>query len=260
VRRLLWLLALGGCDLVFKLDETPLEAPRDGDPDAFVQLDAMLDVPEICQGTLLCLRFEQNTFDGSPLHNVVTADGEIAFIDRAPGNSALVVKPETDTVIEKPKERLGTTLFNYSVEVFMDPTAKNEPNPNPDTGEALYRDDGNLTLIYTRATNAMTCRRGGLDISGLLLVPAAGWVHAACTFDGERLSLFYDGTLVACARISGQVGSASPIRVATNSGSGGGEHFLGAIDDVIVHASVLDPRDICARAGHDDCTGQVLCN
>jgi hypothetical protein len=81
------------------------------------------------------------------------------------------------------------------------------------------------------------------DIQGEEVLPVDAWSHLALTYDGARLRLYVDGSLVDEALAPHGQASEGPLLI----GASGGEHFFkGRIDEVRVYNRALDAGEVAA--------------
>ena len=80
-------------------------------------------------------------------------------------------------------------------------------------------------------------------LSGMLALAANTWTHVAATYDGARLRLYVNGTLVASTPRTGsyQV-TAAPLWIGGNAVYG--EHFRGKLDEVRIYRRALSQAEI----------------
>jgi len=91
---------------------------------------------------------------------------------------------------------------------------------------------------------------GGL--SSVDTVPAVGeWHHVAGTYDGSKMRIYYDGSIVAETPASGQIlATADRLYIGTkNDTAPSGDHFEGLIDDVRIYSYGLSQAEILSVAG-----------
>jgi RHS repeat-associated protein len=86
---------------------------------------------------------------------------------------------------------------------------------------------------------------------GRVTVPAAAytdgrWHHVASTYDGTILRLYLDGAEVANSPLSGALSTADDF-VSIGGLDNGGEHWLGDIDEVVIHPATLSPTQVASQ-------------
>jgi hypothetical protein len=84
--------------------------------------------------------------------------------------------------------------------------------------------------------------------AGAASLPLFTWSHLAGTYDGVRLKLYVDGTLVASRPLAGPIAaSGDPLRIGGNAVWG--EFFRGRIDEVRIYGRALDQAEILRDMG-----------
>jgi hypothetical protein len=86
-----------------------------------------------------------------------------------------------------------------------------------------------------------------------LHVVAGVWTHIACTYDGQAVRLYQDGTVAITTptTITLTDGTTDGLRVGQNSP--GGDVLDGAIDGVRIYAVPRSAAQVCVAAGRKDC-------
>jgi hypothetical protein len=121
--------------------------------------------------------------------------------------------------------------------------AKEQPNdPNNDVGYALYAADGSgkppaVHGLFGSGKGADQYASGGSKLT------LNTWTHLAGTFDGSRLRLYVNGSLVATknATRSSMTTTTGPLRI---GGDFTKEYFTGQIDEVRVYNRALSQTEI----------------
>jgi hypothetical protein len=91
------------------------------------------------------------------------------------------------------------------------------------------------------------CQIGDTTASIRYDTPAGTWTHVACTWDGSRIELFVNGSVVAC--------SGPPKKIDTRTWSTYiAPQLSGGIDNVRIYDRNLAEEEICDHAGQTDCS------
>ena len=94
--------------------------------------------------------------------------------------------------------------------------------------------------------NSAYCAVGDAEVSRDHRAGAGAWTHVACTYDGDVLKLYVNGSVVACHE--------GPERIDAHSwGTHLGFDLTGGLDNVRVFADAVD-GEICAHAGSSGCS------
>ena len=141
-----------------------------------------------------------------------------------------------------------------SMEAWVKPTTL--------VGYQTYMRRGNCYFIRQADDNFQAYF--GFGGTGVLLqggkIPAAGvWTHVAATYDGDKMiRLYVNGALVLSqVETRGLVFDASP-HVMGAMGSGGGEVFIGSLDEVATYNNALKPEVIAAHHAAGPSTPAIL--
>lgn len=98
---------------------------------------------------------------------------------------------------------------------------------------------------------------GYFSLTGTNGIPASTWTHAAMTFDGTSLKLYYNGALDSSLSVTGLLAKTSrPLRI----GRGGpGSYFAGNIDEVSLYGRALSNSEVqgLVSAGAGKCVAPV---
>ncbi|KQW52750.1 hypothetical protein ASC77_00025 [Nocardioides sp. Root1257] len=101
------------------------------------------------------------------------------------------------------------------------------------------------SLYATSGTNRPSAWIGGGSSIGTAALPLNTWSHVASTYDGSRLRLYVNGTLVTNAAYAGAVPtSASPLKLGGNAVWG--EFFAGQLDEVRIFSAARTQAQIQA--------------
>ncbi len=193
----------------------------------------------------LCLDFEDApvltvAHDLSPDHD----DASVALVQSIMrhGEHAVQLAPGS-SIATVPSAALSLTTA-FSIEMWVDTTSQAPgggfvfPLAVPGDYALSIDHDGNLG-----------CFVGNVAAGTGMPVNYGDWVHIACTFDGQKIRIYQNGTSLACVHaqppapfgvVPAQVGAA----------------YTGDLDDVHVYARTLSDQDICQHAtGNSDCGG-----
>lgn len=94
------------------------------------------------------------------------------------------------------------------------------------------------------------CEMASEQVVSATPLVAGSWHHVACTYDGQLLRVYIDGSLRGCKgsnkpiAVGGKLGTAIGARLQDGPTFDNG--FLGALDDVHVYARTLSAPEICA--------------
>jgi hypothetical protein len=105
-----------------------------------------------------------------------------------------------------------------------------------------------LRLTGNRPHLVVSEADGSGEVSSPKPIPPDEWTFVAGVFDGTAQAIYVNGVLERkVASTKGSQPSTNSFRIGM-SGGGGGQHFLGAIDDVRVYSRALSPQDIAKLA------------
>jgi hypothetical protein len=185
----------------------------------------------------LCLDFEEPTLspvarDGSSLGHDAQTSGVQAMprdVEQAAAVTALsdlYIPPTPDL-----------TLDHLTLEAWLRPDI---------TGGETYAIANQPQYALGYDGDTAYCAVGDKDVSQDHRAAAGAWTHVACTYDGDRLKLYVNGSVVAC--------SEGPDHVDARSwGTHLGFDLTGGLDNVRVFADAVD-GEICAHAGSSGCS------
>lgn len=204
----------------------------------------------------LCLDFDDVALvtDGSGLDHDVTA-ANIGMMERDTEPAALLVTASRLHVSEAPDLDLATELTT-SMWMQMEPAAL---PTSGSTGRWLL-DNNNQYFMAVRDGGKLRCGGGPITLESPddLIGSDARWQHVACTFDGALWSVYVDGNRVACRASMRPLDrdGADGVALGANLGSGGtfSETYVGGLDNIEIFARAKAPEEICAAAGHTDCS------
>ncbi|MDQ3301096.1 MAG: LamG domain-containing protein [Myxococcota bacterium] len=123
------------------------------------------------------------------------------------------------------------------------------PDAIPEDASWLLDNPTQYSIQLDRDGNVQCTMAGERVISSRALT-AATWHHVACTYDGQLLRVYIDGSLRGCRgsnrpiAIDGTLGTAIGARLQAVPAFA--NRFLGDLDDVHLYARALSASEICA--------------
>lgn len=205
---------------------------------------------------VLCYEFETGWRESSLLD---TSDslyhGFMIGVAQVPGHSGSAARfDEASTVFAPYDELIFQRLLNqFTVAAWINPSAEGLSGTR-----GIIERDGNIRLALVGAgdTYKLSCDSPG---AGTVLSPTSlnpgAWVHAACVYDGESLSLWIDGVLT--TQTAGKIGvlGDDSLRIGNDGPAvGAASAFVGLIDEVQVWELALTGQALCGAAGIAGCT------
>lgn len=190
----------------------------------------------------LCLDFEDLPLtsvahDLSPTH----LDARISGVTPTTRDGQGAVMLSTASSITVPASPDLALSAAFTVEMWIDMAAA------PAMHQHAYPIDN--TAFYGLTVDDkghLGCNVGSQAIGAGDKVTSAGWLHAACTFDGHMVQIFVDGTPAACRRAD-PIAAGQPVETRVGLG------YLGGVDDVHIYARALANSELCAHAGRTSC-------
>ncbi|GAA5482207.1 LamG-like jellyroll fold domain-containing protein [Haloferula sargassicola] len=115
-----------------------------------------------------------------------------------------------------------------------------------DNGRILQKGSSDNQYRFHAEDGVFVWQLAGIGRLETPLPPANQWVHAAATYDGSRMSIWFDGVEVATAAASGPLAtSTDPLYLGTKIPNNSGKNTLdGALDDVRLYARALTSTEI----------------
>jgi hypothetical protein len=185
-----------------------------------------------------CFRFEDTTDDASGAALGVTATA-VGFDQGVSGRAAVFTVASALHVAETPALDLGA----LTIEMWVRPDAL----PADPARAGLFDNSGQYSVFVFGDATVRCSGNGEVRLAGVLSVGV--WTHVACVHDGQSITLFVDGM----ARVMGPAGA---LDTTSGSGSnissdnpGGGDDFIGRIDELRIWSRARTPEEICAAAG-----------
>ncbi len=228
--------------------EDPTEDPTTGG-------DPVYSCPE-SPDLVLCYEFETGWSDSSLLD---TSDslyhGFMVGVAQVPGHSgSAALLDEASTVFAPYDEQIFQRLLNeFTVAAWIHPSAEGLSGTR-----GIVERDGNirLALVGGGESYELSCDSPGAGtvLSASSLKPGA-WVHAACVYDGESLSLWVDGVL--STQIAGKIAviGDDSLRIGNDGPAvGAASAFVGLIDEVQIWELALTGQALCGAAGIAGCS------
>jgi hypothetical protein len=184
-----------------------------------------------------CFRFEDTTDDASSSALAIIATA-VGFDEGMSGRAAVFTAASALHVVETP----ALDLAAVTMEMWVRPDAL----PVAPARAGLFDNSGQYSMFIFGNATVRCSGNGEALVAGAL---AAGvWTHVACVHDGQSINLFIDGMVAA-------TGAAGAINQAATSGSnigsdnpGGGDDFIGRIDELRIWNRARTPAEICAAA------------
>lgn len=122
------------------------------------------------------------------------------------------------------------------------------PTTLPDDRAGLFDNDGQYGF-FLQGSGALRCSAGGNDLTSSVPIAVGVWTHVACTYDGEALSLYVNGSRVDYEPASGPISSSGTTGASIGSDSPWGDGFDGELDGLRVWRYARSKQDICEAAG-----------
>ena len=147
------------------------------------------------------------------------------------------------------------TLEQFTVSAWIRPTAYEQYNE-------IFRQECNERILFSLQEHA-TILSLGLNINGYMecdapIDPAilldGNWHHAAGTFDGKTMRVYFDGKEIASLERPGKIRVNPRPSGFIGSSSGTGEFFVGSIDELKITGQSDSPAQIAAafQSGADE--------
>ncbi len=124
--------------------------------------------------------------------------------------------------------------------------------------EIFRKEDGSDRILFSFQHNG-TILSLGLNIGGYVECDAptdprvlldGNWHHAAASFDGKQMRVYLDGREIHHCRRPGTIRAGGGASSFIGSSGGAGEHFQGAIDDLVIVPAAVDAKRIAAEYQH----------
>lgn len=259
------MLIAGGCGFDGR---EPATSGLDGGNDVAPTVDAAIVVAERCQtwsqpadpSVRLCLDFEDDfttvVHDGSGLQHDATA----TLVSAMPRTAELAARVNTGSRLQV-AESPDLIAPNITFGMWIHPDA---PVPE-DAVRGLLAYGARYQLAFGDG-NEISCRIGDTDVDTRVEIPniiVGTWTHVACTFDGNELRAYVDGSVVGCRRMA-RAGGATKGGLAIGARLDGNgqlvDPFVGGIDDVHIYARSLSASEICSAAGAVACSATCPMN
>lgn len=250
------------------------EVPGDGDAGAIdaptaldaAAIDGMLpgfDAPAIidgptgadaqaafaCNGTdpmqMLCLAFENNTTDGSIGNSHVDVNGNGLMFPAGEDGLAVSLDVSDSLSISATDANHVTTQTNsLTIKAYVAPTSL----PAPGVRMGIVDNDGYRMFIMPGGS--VRCAIGNGATGGFADLTTTGggisinaWTRVTCIYNGATISIYFDGAL---KNQSSKIGTIPLVTTSTqiggNQGGGGGDNFIGLLDDLqLFRTSLIAP-------------------
>jgi hypothetical protein len=218
----------------------PVDAPASVDAAAQPDAQPAPLPPPACPddpALSLCLRFEGRVLDESPHAQPVAAAG--VRYQQGPSGMAAALGPDSDLRLA------DSALFDaptITVEAWLSPRAL----PPAGQRRGIADSPGQYGMFLLPPATVM-CIAGQAQAEARDVLAVDRWTSAACTFDGDVVSVWIEGKKVAQVPSGGvSQGGHGGLTVGLNNPSG--EHFEGLLDNVRLWRRVRSAADLCASA------------
>ena len=154
----------------------------------------------------------------------------------------------------------------YSLEAWIKPTAETLSDPSEpgfiignlrgaSAGGCLAQQDQGTGLYYQNTQNTSVgvivfergqgaCPNATTQTYSIPVQPGQ-WYYVVGTYDGQKMKLYVDGTLISQQPNSSfSIGSVNTMTVGSGGNNNSGGHFKGTIDDAAVYTNALRPSQI----------------
>lgn len=197
----------------------------------------------------LCIDFEDTPSfaeDGSGRgHHATTTS--VAVMNRAAEQAVLVGAASRVVVAEHADLDLVDAL---TVSMWMRADAL-------DSAAQYLLDNNRQYAVSYQPDGQIRCGLGSTTVDSLISYFDQAWHHVACTYDGQRLKVFVDGSVQGCTAASTiATTGAEGLAIGANLDAGPtySGQFIGGLDNVQVFARAWTPAELCTTAG------STLCN
>ncbi|HEY1554370.1 MAG TPA: LamG domain-containing protein [Kofleriaceae bacterium] len=194
----------------------------------------------------LCLDFDSAAelgFDSSPGEHDATLSNVVPMTRDGADPAAQFSELSTATIPEDPGIDV-TADGLFSIELWAQPTQLPQPQTPP--FQVIAHDQYAVT-IYRDGT--VECAIGDFYADSKSAIATGPWTHVGCTFDGNTVAVYLDGSVAGCYTLAGPW-STPPARL---DGIVVGQPQVGGIDNVHVLARTLSADEMCALAGQTHC-------
>jgi hypothetical protein len=235
--------------------EGDIEGPRarqpERKPDAGVEAEASTQEPEpvdaaveakapsvtcLASDLVLCLRFEGNTTDESP---VPIAPALVTGIEFVPGREDRgAMFGATSALRYAPSSAFELPAGSATIEAWI----KRETTG---ADAVVFDADERFSLTISAAGNVL-CKSSGGAVTGTSVVPVGEWVHVACVLEGTTMTAYLGG--IADGSGMGAIGSSPNAGAAVGGNSPDGEPFSGVIDSFRLFRVARSAAQIAADA------------
>ena len=84
-------------------------------------------------------------------------------------------------------------------------------------------------------------------------IVAGVWQHIACTYDQQKLRIFYNGYERVSTAHTGSLQTNQPNGLCVGMNSPNGDELAGLVDDVRIFSVARSSKEICTAAGATGC-------
>ncbi|MBA3452670.1 MAG: LamG domain-containing protein [Deltaproteobacteria bacterium] len=252
----IWLVVLVGCGFEATPTEDEMETDTQEPPGTeepaiertCTRGDASLE---------LCIDFEDMTTlagDGSGNGHDPVRDDALTTTTR---NSELAVQMSALSRLQIAEHPDLDITNNLTVSMWI------KADRLPAWGDAYWLLDNNRQYAMSLLSyGGIRCGLGGETIdTGPLIGP--GWHHVACTYDGDQLVVYVDGSVAGCDEVEGPIATDGTEGLAIGANIGVGpvftQNFVGALDNIQVFSRTWSSTELCSASGaagcHSSCPG-----
>jgi concanavalin A-like lectin/glucanase superfamily protein len=178
-------------------------------------------------GVMLCFDFEDPTLDptiqddSSGGHTATSSD--VTNMAHGLQQAAMIDEQSSIRVPEAPALDLSSAL---SMEMWIEPSAH-------DQDSTIFWHSDDFGIDYEGGQ--VGCYNGG-DEAWNPLPTTPGWHHVACTFDGQTIETYIDGSVVSCVSSDPRDTHAEDLHI--------GGDYEGGVDDVHLYNRALAPEEV----------------
>jgi hypothetical protein len=197
----------------------------------------------------LCLEFDDGFL--SP----VVRDGSTAQLDATASGLQATMRTASDPAVAIAAGASILVPESTSLDITSAITIEAWIRPAQYADATIVGNLGQYALTITDA-GFVSCNMAGRQVGSYsqgTSIPPNQWRHVACTFDGDRVRVYVDGSSSDCQETDSMISKAGTAgtRIAAN--------FRGDIDGVRIYSRDLGPNnELCTHAGKTSC--QRGCN
>ncbi len=137
-----------------------------------------------------------------------------------------------------------------TIEMWIKPTSL----PATIGSRAGLQDEDGAYGLFIYNPGVLTCSLAGITVSSNQNEVVTGaWQHVACTYDQQKVRVYYNGNEIASQNNTASVGGATTAGLCVGMNSPNGDNFVGLIDEVRIFSAARTAAQICAAAGAPGC-------